>query len=89
MSLGAQQSEVLRLIIWDGLKLVLVGAVTGLGIAFLTTRFLVSMLYGINPVDTLTFFGVFLLFLAVAFAATYMPAKKASDINPVEALRYE
>lgn len=50
---------------------------------------LVSMLYGINPVDTLTFFGVFLLFLAVAFAATYMPAKKASDINPVEALRYE
>ncbi len=89
MSLGARQSGVLRLIIWDGLKLVLVGAVIGLGIAFMTTRFLASMLYGINPVDTMTFLGVFLLFLAVAFAATYMPAKRASDINPVEALRYE
>jgi len=89
MSLGAQQSKVLRLIISDGLKLVLVGAVIGLGISFLTTRFLATMLFGISPVDTMTFIGVFLLFLVVAFAATYMPAKRASDINPVEALRYE
>lgn len=89
ISLGAQKSQVLNLVLWDGLRLVITGTLFGLGLALLTTRFLRTMLYGISPVDPLTFAGVFLLFLCVATAATLRPARRASSIDPIEALRYE
>jgi predicted permease len=89
MSVGARKSEVVRLIVWDGFKLVAIGTAIGLGIAFLVTRALETMLFNISPADPITFIGVSVLFLAVAIAATMKPALKASSVNPVEALRSE
>jgi len=89
MSVGAQKSQVLRLVMWDGLKLVGIGTVTGLLIAFLATRLLESMLFNISPADPVTFVAVTVLFLGVAVAATLTPAMRASSIDPVEALRCE
>jgi ABC-type lipoprotein release transport system permease subunit len=89
MSVGAQKSQVLRLVMWDGLKLVGIGTATGLLIAFLCTRLLESMLFNISPADPITFVAVTVLFLGVAVAATLTPAMRASSIDPVEALRCE
>jgi predicted permease len=89
ISLGARKSRVLREIVADGLKLVIIGTVIGLVLAFLTTRFLSSMLFGISPTDPVTFIGVTLLFILVAVAATLRPAWRAADINPVQALQQE
>ncbi|MCK4773100.1 MAG: FtsX-like permease family protein, partial [Candidatus Latescibacteria bacterium] len=89
LSVGAQQSQVLRLIMLDGLKLVGVGTIIGLGLAFLLTRLLGSMLFNISPADPITFAGVTVLFVVVTIAATLNPARKASTVNPVEALRTE
>jgi putative ABC transport system permease protein len=89
MSLGAQRSQVLRLIIGDGLKLVLVGSAIGLGLAWLTSRSLASMLIGVRPGDPVTYGLVAVLFLLVALIATWRPAYTAATINPVEALHRE
>jgi len=89
MSVGAQRSEVVRLVIWDGVKLVGIGTAAGWLIAFLSTRLLESMLFNISPADPVTFGAVALLFLAVSVAATLRPALRASSVDPVNALRYE
>jgi macrolide transport system ATP-binding/permease protein len=89
MSLGAQRSQVLRLIIGDGLKLVLVGSALGLGLAWLTSRSLASMLIGIRPGDPVTYGLVEVLFLLVALIATWQPAHTASTVDPIEALHKE
>jgi len=87
MAVGARQGEVLRLILTDGLKLVGTGILIGLGLAVLATGALEGMLFGISPTDPLTFGGVTAVFLAVAVAAVFKPARRASRIDPVEALR--
>jgi len=89
MSVGARKSQVVRLIVWEGFKLVGIGTAIGLGISLLATRALETMLFSIDPADPVTFIGVTVLFLAVAIAATTKPAMKASSVNPVEALRSE
>jgi predicted permease len=89
VSVGARPTDVIRLMIRQGAVLVGVGAFLGLVLAFVATRPLGSMLYGISVSDPLTFGGVGLLLVAVGLAATLVPALRASRLDPVKALRYE
>lgn len=87
MALGAQRRHVLTLIVSQGLRLVLVGIVLGLVGAFFLTRLMVNLLYGVSPLDLVTFAGVSLLLLIAALLATIIPAAKATKFDPVIALR--
>lgn len=89
MALGAQRQDVLRLVVWRGMALAIAGILIGLGGAFALTRFLASMLYGIGAVDPLTFTALSLLLAAVALFACYIPARRATKVDPVIALRCE
>jgi len=89
MALGARESDVLRLVVGHGLTLAVVGVALGVAGALVLTRFLASMLYGIRPTDPLTYLGVSLLLTAVAIVASYIPARRATKVDPMEALRYE
>jgi ABC-type antimicrobial peptide transport system permease subunit len=89
MALGAQLGDVLKLVLSQGVKLTLVGVAIGLSGAYLVTRAITSVLYGVSATDPLTFVGVSLLLLSVALLACYVPARKATKVNPLIALRYE
>jgi len=89
MSLGARPSDVLRLILAEGLRLVITGVVVGIVAAFLLTRLLESMVYGVSPRDPLVFVLVSLVMIAVSLLACYVPARRASRVDPITALRYE
>jgi putative ABC transport system permease protein len=89
MALGAQTQDVLRLIVGQGLKLVLVGLAIGL-VGSLGLKWLISrMLFGITALDPLTYLAVATLLIFVALLACYIPARRASHVDPMEALRYE
>jgi predicted permease len=87
MALGAQRHHVLMLIVSQGLRLVLVGIALGLVGAFFLTRLMVNLLYGVSPLDLVTFAGVSLLLVMAALLATIIPAAKATKLDPVIALR--
>jgi predicted permease len=89
MALGARRSDVLRLILGQGAGMALLGVLLGLFLAFGLTGLISSQLFGITPHDPLTFAGVALIFVIVALAACYLPARRATRVDPMVALRYE
>ncbi len=89
VALGASQSQILRLVVGRGLVTSLIGAAIGVGAALMLTRGLSGMLYGVTTTDPLVFAGVPLLLIAVSALASYVPARKATRIDPLAALRYE
>lgn len=89
MALGAQRSDILKLVTWEGLRLILLGGVLGLLVAFGVTRTLKNMLFGVTPNDPVSFAVVAVLLACVALAAMLIPARSAMKTDPMEALRYE
>ena len=89
MAIGAQKADVLKLFMREGLKMVVAGLVIGLAGAFALTRLLASLLFGVSPTDTTTFAAVAIALLAVALLACYIPARRATKVDPLVALRYE
>ncbi len=89
VTLGAQPNDVFRTVVGEGLRFALIGICIGIVAGLLLTRLLQSFLYGISAADPLTFVGVTVLLLAVALAASFFPARRATRVDPIIALRYE
>jgi ABC-type antimicrobial peptide transport system permease subunit len=89
MALGAQRVDVLKLVIRQGMWLTFAGLAIGIVAGSFATRVLSDLLFGVTPRDPLTFAGVPALLLLVAFLACYVPARRATKVDPLEALRYE
>jgi predicted permease len=89
MALGAKRTDVLRLVVGQGLRLSLLGVAVGLAAALGLTRLMSSMLYGVRPTDLVTFAAVPLLLAGVAILASYLPARRATKVDPMVALRYQ
>src|SRR5262249_30233021 len=88
MALGAQKRNVLSLVLRQGIKLALLGVVIGIGAALALTRVIQSLLYAVKPTDPTTFAAVALLLVGVALLACWLPARRATQVDPMEALRY-
>ncbi|HYN20289.1 MAG TPA: ABC transporter permease [Thermoanaerobaculia bacterium] len=89
LALGARRAQVLQLVVVQGMRLVLIAAAVGLAAAFYLTRFLREQVYGVSATDPLTFVVVPLVLLTVALLANWLPALRATRVDPLEALRYE
>lgn len=89
MALGAGQRNVMALVLKQGVALVSAGILLGLGAAFAVTRLLASLLFGVSAADPITFIGSSALLIVVALTASYVPARRATKVDPIIALRYE
>jgi putative ABC transport system permease protein len=89
VALGARRDQILRLIVRQGLLLALIGTAAGIAGAFALTRYLRSLLFNESPTDAWTFIVVPVVLCAVALAASYIPARRATNVDPMQALRYE
>ncbi len=89
MALGARGLDVLKLAISQGAKLILIGVAIGLASSFILTRFMSSLLFDVTATDPLTFMGVSLLIVVIALVACFIPARRATKVDPLIALRYE
>ena len=89
LALGARGTEVVRMIVWQGMRLILTGAAVGIVSAFAFSRLLARLLYGVRTTDPLVFSVVTAMLIGVALLATYLPARRAIAIDPILALRSE
>jgi putative ABC transport system permease protein len=89
MALGARQGDVLRMVLGGALRLALIGIAVGLGASLILARFLRSLLFAVGPTDPATLGAVSLVFACVALLASYIPARRATKVDPMEALRHE
>jgi putative ABC transport system permease protein len=89
MALGAQQGDVLRMVLRHGLALIAAGLAIGLLASFAVTRFLASQIWGVSPTDPWTFGSVAFLLVSAGLLACYLPARRATEVDPLVALRYE
>src|SRR5258708_17043397 len=89
VALGASASDVLRMILEEGMRITLIGVGIGVAAALGLTRLIAKVIYGVSASDPLTFFGVAILLSAVALMACYVPARHAMRVDPIIALRYE
>jgi putative ABC transport system permease protein len=89
MALGAQARDVLKIVIREGMTLALVGIVIGLLVAFALTRWMETLLFGVRPTDPLTFTVIAAVLALVALTACWIPARRATKVDPLQALRHE
>jgi putative ABC transport system permease protein len=89
IALGAQRSDVLKMTVGEGLRLVSTGVVIGLGTALILTRVMSSLLFGVSTNDPITFITISLILVSVAVLASYVPALRATRVDPMFALRYQ
>jgi len=89
VALGAQHADVVRLVVGSGARLAMVGLAVGLVAALLLTRLMIDLLYGVPPADPVTFLAVSALLGTIALVACYVPARRATRVNPVDVLRHE
>jgi putative ABC transport system permease protein len=88
MALGAQPSDLLRMVLGQGARMAAIGIAAGLGLSFALTRLMSTMLFGIQPTDVYTFAGISVLLALVALVASYLPSRRAMALNPISALRH-
>ena len=89
LALGAQRLDILRMALGEGMRIVVIGLVSGLAVAAIMTRVFRSMLFGVGPTDPAIFFSVSAILAGVAFFACYIPAQRATRVEPLAALREE
>jgi putative ABC transport system permease protein len=89
LALGAQASNVLRMVVWRGMSLALIGVALGLVAAFALMRVLKNLLFEVSPTDSATFALIAFLLVGVALIASYIPAQRATKVDPLQSLRHE